>query len=63
MTIQNLVEKIECINCGEIFESDNEDDMVLQLCFDCQDTSDDLIGADCEDEVPDYFEPEVPRGD
>jgi len=31
--------KIKCVNCGEIFQSDNEDDQVLQLCADCQDTS------------------------
>lgn len=31
------MESITCINCGQEFESDNEDDMVLRLCPDCLD--------------------------
>jgi len=27
--------KVKCVGCGYIFETDNEDDMVLQLCPDC----------------------------
>lgn len=31
------MDEIICINCGEGFESSNEDDLVSRICPDCQD--------------------------
>ena len=44
---------IECINCHQQFESDNEDDLVQQICPECLDGDGGLTSASDELPVPD----------